>query len=57
MDLMVQAYHLGRAACWHGLRMVEDHRFGCLMRSAGLIRCLMLMINWKRGWRDAARCR
>lgn len=57
MNPMTQAYHMGRAACWHGRHMGDDNRFGFLMQTVGPIRGLMLMISYRRGYRDAARCR
>ncbi len=57
MNPMTQAYHMGRTACWHGKHMIDDTKFGYLMQTVGPFRGLRLMISWRRGWRDAARCR
>jgi hypothetical protein len=55
MNPVIQAYHMGRASCWHGRHMIDDIKFGYLMQTVGPIRGLILMINWRHGWRDAAR--
>ncbi len=57
MNPMTQAYHMGRTACWHGRHMSGDTKFGYLLGTVGPIRGLMLMISYRRGYKDAARCR
>ena len=57
MNPMTQAYHMGRTACWHGQHMFDNCKFGYLLGTVGPIRRVILMISYRRGYRDAARCR
>ncbi len=57
MTPAMQAYRMGRAACLFGRHMIDDTRFGYLMQTVGLLRGMVLAISWRKGYRDAARCR